>query len=142
MDKVLFQEYPDGQRRQMLEDNCDKVEELGYMKPFSSDQLLAMKDRLSEVSITINDIEVEKKAQVALYKAQIKPLAEERRTLLDNIRNRAEHVKENCFKFVDQEAGEVGYYSADGVLIESRPIRQDERQKTIMSLGRKTGTDN
>lgn len=126
----------------MLEDNCDKVEELGYMKPFSSDQLLAMKDRLSEVSITINDIEVEKKAQVALYKAQIKPLAEERRTLLDNIRNRAEHVKENCFKFVDQEAGEVGYYSADGVLIESRPIRQDERQKTIMSLGRKTGTDN
>lgn len=126
----------------MLEDNCDKVEELGYMKPFSSDQLLAMKDRLSEVSITINDIEVEKKAQVALYKAQIKPLSEERRTLLDNIRNRAEHVKENCFKFVDQEAGEVGYYSADGVLIESRPIRQDERQKTIMSLGRKTGTDN
>ena len=126
----------------MLEDNCDKVEELGYMKPFSSDQLLAMKDRLSEVSITINDIEVEKKAQVALYKAQIKPLAEERRTLLDNIRNRAEHVKENCFKFVDQEAGEVGYYSSDGVLIESRPIRQDERQKTIMSLGRKTGTDN
>lgn len=126
----------------MLEDNCDKVEELGYMKPFSSDQLLAMKDRLSEVSITINDIEVEKKAQVALYKAQIKPLSEERRTLLDNIRNRAEHVKENCFKFVDQEAGEVGYYSADGILIESRPIRQDERQKTIMSLGRKTGTDN
>lgn len=142
MDKVLFQEYADGQRRQMLEDNCDKVEELGYMKPFSRDQLLAMKDRLSEVSITINDIEVEKKSQVALYKAQIKPLAEERRTLLDNIRNRAEHVKENCFKFVDQEAGEVGYYSADGVLIESRPIRQDERQQTIMSLGRKTGTDN
>lgn len=112
------------------------------MKPFSRDQLLAMKDRLSEVSITINDIEVEKKSQVALYKAQIKPLVEERRTLLDNIRNRAEHVKENCFKFVDQEAGEVGYYSADGVLIESRPIRQDERQQTIMSLGRKTGTDN
>ena len=103
----------------MLEDNCDRIEEVGYMKPFTGEQLLEMKDRLSDLSIEINDIEIEK-----------------------NIRNKAEHTKEKCFKFVDQEAGYVGYYSKDGFLVESRPIRQDERQKTIMSLGRKTGTDN
>ena len=124
----------------MLEDNCDRIEEVGYMKPFTGEQLLEMKDRLSDLSIEINDIEIEKKASAELFKAQLKPLTEERGKLLDNIRNKAEHTKEKCFKFVDQEAGYVGYYSKDGFLVESRPIRQDERQKTIMSLGRETGT--
>ena len=142
MDKALFQEYPEDVRRQMLEDNCDRIEEVGYMKPFTGEQLLEMKDRLSDLSIEINDIEIEKKASAELFKAQLKPLTEEPGKLLDNIRNKAEHTKEKCFKFVDQEAGYVGYYSKDGFLVESRPIRQDERQKTIMSLGRKTGTDN
>lgn len=140
MDKTLFQEYPENVRRQMLEDNCDKIEEVGYMKPFSPDQLLDMKDRLSNVSIEINDIECEKKAQNDIFKAQLKPLAEERSKLLGNIRNKAEHVKGECYKFVDQEAGEVGYYSPEGFLIESRPIRQEERQMTIHSIGR-TGTN-
>lgn len=125
----------------MLEDNCDKIEEVGYMKPFTPDQLLDMKDKLSNVSIEINDIECEKKAQNEIFKAQLKPLAEERSKLLGNIRNKAEHVKGECFKFVDQEAGEVGYYSPEGFLIESRPIRQEERQMTIHSIGR-TGTNN
>lgn len=140
MDKTLFQDYPENVRRQMLEDNCDKIEEVGYMKPFSPDQLLDMKDRLSNVSIEINDIECEKKAQNDIFKAQLKPLAEERSKLLGNIRNKAEHVKGECYKFVDQEAGEVGYYSPEGFLIESRPIRQEERQMTIHSIGR-TGTN-
>ena len=125
----------------MLEDNCDKIEEVGYMKPFTPDQLLGMKDKLSNVSIEINDIECEKKAQNEIFKAQLKPLVEERGKLLGNIRNKAEHVKGECFKFVDQEAGEVGYYTPEGFLIESRPIRQEERQMTIHSIGR-TGTNN
>ena len=39
MDKALFQEYPEDVRRQMLEDNCDRIEEVGYMKPFTGEQL-------------------------------------------------------------------------------------------------------
>lgn len=125
----------------MLEDNCDKVEEISYMRPFSHDELSEKKDRLSDVSIEINEVEVAKKAQNEVFKAQLKPLAEERRQLLDDIKNKAERIKGECYKFVDQEAGEVGYYSPEGVLIESRPIRQDERQMTIHSIGR-TGTNN
>lgn len=78
MDKALFQEYPEDVRRQMLEDNCDRIEEVGYMKPFTGEQLLEMKDRLSDLSIEINDIEIEKKASAELFKAQLKPLTEER----------------------------------------------------------------
>lgn len=126
----------------MLADNCDKLEEVGYMKTFTAEQLLEMKDRLSDVSIEINEIEVEKKAQNEIYKSQVKPLADERGKILDCIKNKAEHVKEKCYKFVDQNAGEVGYYTNDGVLVYSRPIMQDERQLTIHTLSRKTGTNN
>ena len=37
-----------------------------------------MKDRLSDLSIEINDIEIEKKASAELFKTQLKPLTEER----------------------------------------------------------------
>ena len=128
MDKALFQEYPEDVRRQMLEDNCDRIEEVGYMKPFTGEQLLEMKDRLSDLSIEINDIEIEKKASAELFKAQLKPLTEERGKLLDNIRNKAEHTKEKCFKFVDQEAGYVGYYSKDSSLNHGPSVKTNARR--------------
>lgn len=64
MEKALFQDYPEKQRRSMLEDNADKVEEIGYMKPFTPEEMEGMKDDLSKVVIGINDIEEEKKSKM------------------------------------------------------------------------------
>lgn len=125
----------------MLSDNCDKIEEVDHMRSFSAERLVEMKERLSDVSIEISDVEQEKKAQNEIFKTQAKPLIEEKKKLLSGIKNKAEQVKEKCFKFVDQNAGEVGYYTNDGILVYSRPIMQDERQMTIHTLSRKTGTN-
>ena len=46
----------------MLSDNADSMEEVGYMKDFTPDEMEVMKDRLSKIVIDINDIEEEKKA--------------------------------------------------------------------------------
>lgn len=54
---------------------------------------------------------------------------------------KSEYVNELCFKFIDPQTKEVGYYNADGDLIESRPAFADELQGTIFQLNR-TGTDN
>ena len=140
--KTLGKEYPEGmQRKAFLTDNCDVVVEKSYMKPFSSGELQGMKEELSETSIEINDIEIEKKEVAAQFKNRMKPLTERKGELLDNIKKKAKYVKEECFKFVDNETRTVEFYNADGDMIESRPANPDELQSTIFSINRKTGTN-
>lgn len=140
MEKMIFQEYSESQREQMLADNADRVEEVGYMKPFSTEELDTMKDDLSKVVININEVEEEKKAVNQDFKLRLKPLAEDKQKLLNNIKNKSEYVTEDCFKMIDHEEEMVGYYNSLGMLIEARPIRQEERQRTIFNILR-TGTN-
>lgn len=141
MQKQLGKEYSNAiEREAFLKDNCDKVEEKGYMKPYTPEELQGHKENLANVSIAMEEIEAEKKANAEYYKGKLKPLVEKRKQMISNIKAKAEYVKEICFMFVDQDTKEVGYYNADGDLIESRPATADELQPTIFSMARKSGT--
>ena len=94
-------------------DNCDKVEDKGYMKRFTPEQLSQMKEELSETAIKINDIEERKKEVMAEFKEKLDPLTKEKQRILTGLKNKAEHVTEQCYKFVDMETREVGYYNQD-----------------------------
>lgn len=142
MEKSIGKEYQNAaMRERYLKDNCDKVEIKGYMKPYSPEELQGHKERLANVSIEISDIEAEKRMSDAHYKGLLKPLVEQCAQMVSNIKAKAEYVKENCCKFIDQEAKETGYYNADGDLVECRPATADELQPTIFSIARNTGTD-
>ena len=148
MEKTLGKEYTSASKRKAyLCDNCDSVVEKRYMKPFAPGKMQEMKERLAEASIEIGELEEAKKASAAAFNTELKPLLDERSELLGNIKHKAENVKEECFKFVDQEEKMVGFYNCDGDLIESRPANPDELQMTIQQSFRnlpadKTGTDN
>ena len=134
-------------REAFLKDNCDKVEEKGYMKPYTPDELQQRKEELANASIEIAEIEQEAKEAAAHYKGKLKPLKETRARMVGDIKSKSEYVKELCYKFVDQEARETGYYNKEGDLIESRPATADELQTTLFGVIRnqesqKTGTDN
>lgn len=134
-------------RESFLKDNCDKVEEKGYMKPYTPEELQQRKEELANASIEIAEIEQEAKEAAAHYKGKLKPLKEIRARMVGDIKSKSEYVKELCYKFVDQEARETGYYNKEGDLIESRPATADELQTTLFGVIRnqesqKTGTDN
>lgn len=141
MDKFLGKEYPEGETRiRFLKDNCDKVVEKGYSKRFTPEQIATMKSSLSDVSIAINDKEVEKKAFNDQIKAVLKPLLEEKKDILAKLKNKAEFVTEQCFKFVDKEERITAFYNGEGDLIDFRPCNPDELQGTIFQISRNTGT--
>jgi hypothetical protein len=141
MEKQLGKEYPVTQRVQFLKDNCDKVEKKTYMRRFTPDELRQKKDQLAEASITLSEIDDEKKEILQDIKTRQEPLKSEKKILLSNIKHKAEEVKEECYKFIDQENSEVGFYNSEGDLIEQRPAYPDERQGTIFQISR-TGTEN
>ena len=64
------------ERINYLNDNCDKVEEKGYMKKYTPEEIQAMKEELAETSIKINDLATEKKNFMANLKIRMNPLAE------------------------------------------------------------------
>lgn len=98
------------------------------------------KETLAEVSITINDVELEKKEAMESFKERLKPLNEEN---LDHIKRGSEFVEnEECAKILYHEEKMAGFYNKLGELVYSRPIMPQEMQKTVFSINRKTGTDN
>lgn len=144
MKRELGKDIPQGeQRKQFLADNADKVEKKEYMRHFTPEELLKKKEELSETCISINDIEDELKAVKQEYAEKLKPLVALKKQALEDLKKKAELVEEDCYKFIDEESREVGYYNQNGDLIESRPAYSEEIQKTIFSvLRKKTGTDN
>ena len=142
MEKYLGKDYANAaQREAFLKDNCEKVENKGYMKPFTPEQLQGHKENLAELSMQIEEVENEKKEAARHFKLALDPLLAQRREMVSNIRQKAQYVNELCYKFVDREEKQTGYYNADGDLIELRPATADELQPTLFYL-QKTGTNN
>lgn len=89
MQRELGKDLIDPQERtRFLSDNCDAVEQKGYMKRFTPDQLLKMKEDLSELAININDIELQKKETVKEFSDTLKPLIEEKKEILKGLKNK------------------------------------------------------
>lgn len=147
MDKELFKDLPPIQRASTLKDNCDGVEEKGYMKPYTTEQLQGHKESLANVSIQIAELEAKKKESDEYYKGQLKPLKEQRAQMVSNIRAKAEYTTEQCYRFTDQQERMTGFYNEDGDLIECRPATADELQPILFrpNFGNNeapTGTNN
>lgn len=139
MEKHILQNTDPKDRLLTLEASADKVEEISYTKPFTPEQILVFKDKLSTTMIEFSAIEDELKEVKEGYKMKMDPLRSETKGLLKNIKNKAEFVKERCFLMI--EGNEAGYYNAEGVLVYSRPLLPGERQKTIFSVTREGTND-
>ena len=135
------------QREQFIKDNADGVENKGYMKAYTPEQLQGHKEKLANVSIEIAEIEAELKEVQAEYKGRLKPLKEARANMVSDIKAKAEYVHEPCYRFTDQEAKVTEFYNKEGDLVEERPATADEMQPTLFAVrgfnqADKTGTNN
>lgn len=141
MDKVLGQEYEGKARIDFLRDNCDAVEDLGYTKQLPNEEIEALKDRLVENNIQLRDVRADKKAANKEFNDQIKQLEESNDEVTGKLKAKSEFVTEACFKFVDTETREVGFYNREGLLVYCRPGRPEEMQKSMFSPVLRTGTE-
>lgn len=143
MEKLLGQEYDLADRIAFLSDNSEKKEELNYNKPLTNDELDSLKDDLAMNSIKLNDIEEEKKDVDKGYKEKIDVLKTAIKDAADKIKYKSVNVNEECFKLVDEENKEIGYYNHEGVLVYSRPARSGEIQGNLFKTikGGKNGTE-
>lgn len=140
----MFPNEPVAERRQLLRDNCDQIEQRSFTRSFNQDEVNGRRAELEQVSIQISELEDELAQVRADIKGRIKPMIERRGKILDELKSRGEWVTADTYKFVDVEEGVAAYYSEDGYKIEERPITPEERQRNIIQATRflrGTGTD-
>lgn len=132
MQKVLGQNINDlDARKQFLLDNADGVVEMSYSKSFDADELAKKKTELAEKSIKINDLNEAIKDYKEKVGLELKPLKEEVKILLGDIKAKSRIVTEKCYKIVDEDERMACFYNAEGVLVSSRPATKEELSPTI-----------
>jgi len=143
MDKQMLQKEPVENREQILRDSCEKIEELQYHKQFTIEQLQEKKEKLSQQMVDLTNLENELELIKKDFKEKIKPIKQTISVLIEQINHQTEMVKEECFKFIDHDEKEVGFYNARGELVKQRPMLPDERQTSIFSINNEsqTGTE-
>ena len=136
MKETMLMDLPVGERAQVLKDSCDQIVERHYTRKFDQNERNLKREQLADVSIQISEISNELRDVRAEFKARLKPLEENKNNLLEEIKAGGEFVKGECYKFIDNDEGKVGYYTPEGYLLEERDMRPDEKQRSIFQLNR------
>lgn len=141
MQKELFKDLEPKQRVQALEDNCHKVEQMGYLKRFSNEELSEIKTSLSELLIKLDDLESEKTELMKEFTEKLKPVKTELKEMLSCVKKRSMWVDDaTCFKFLDEDDRRAYFYNEHGDLVDERPLRPEEYQRSIFPI-KKEGTN-
>ena len=106
----MLADTPMEQREQILRDSCDQIVERSYTRKFSGAELAQKRTEYCDVAERVGGLTQELAEVTADIKGKIKPLKERMGGLLDEIKARGEFVRGDCFKFVDQDEGKVGFY--------------------------------
>ena len=129
----MYQDYPEAERRQIMNDSCDVVEDhFHFTRPLSEREIVNRKDVLAQKSIELNDIEREKKDAMAAFEARMKPLRIDIAIVRDEIKTRHVEATEQAYVFHDQLSGYALYYDQRGNQVMRRLLTPKEMQTTTM----------
>lgn len=134
MERFLHQDYQPEERKRILSDSADFVEEgMKYTRTLSENELTIEREQLAEVSIKRSEIEDEKKEAVKEFKMKLDPLNDQISEHLQKIKTRQEEITGDLYAFKDYDQGQVYFYDEKGEMVFSRRLRANEGQKTVMS---------
>lgn len=129
----IFQDKTPDERYDMLEATADKRELFTYERQFSNQEIDLFRERLGDLMIDIDKIDTEKAKVTKDFNEKLKPLKKELKELVDNIRFRGHMIEDIVYKYIDHDLNKVNYYTKEGILVNTRPLKFDEQQRSIMS---------
>jgi hypothetical protein len=134
--KLFMPDLPEADRLRVLQTNADKIEETTYQKPLTEDELNMRREILTDNSIRLGDLEEAKKTATRVFKDQIDPLKAANKDLLLELRTKQAKVEGKLYMMANHEDGMMETYDEQGILIESRRLRPEEKQQNIFSLSK------
>lgn len=128
MDINKLKDLSNEERQMVFESEAIGQEEASYMKPLSAEELAAERQRFADLAIQKAEIDDEFDKVKEDFKAKLKPLQLQISEALGNIKARGIWSKGLCYKIADYDNKLIHIVDDDGLLINSRMMRPDERQ--------------
>lgn len=133
------------ENRTFMESNADEiVEGYEYTRQLSDEEIENERVEFANVSIKIEQLAEEKARLLAEINEKIKAETAKAKKSLGLIRRGRMDVIETVYLVKDENEGNIGTYTMNGVLISERKMRGTERQKTLFTrdnIGYKDGTN-
>lgn len=114
--------------KEFLHSNATSIEEGTYFKNFNEQERQVTQGEFSDLSLNLLRKERELEEIKAKFKAEIKPMKQERDELLSQISHNGEHLEGKLYLFDNQETGMMESYNEMGELISTRRLKPEERQ--------------
>lgn len=138
----MFQEIENiAEREAALEANCVRQEVFPVKKIFTEEEVNEMRRNYTQNAVEMNKQLEELERKKTEIKAKYKPLLEENKYLLSNIRTGFQEHDQQVYLFDFQEDGQMGYYDGNGELVYSRKLMPNEKQLNVISMAQRTGTE-
>jgi hypothetical protein len=134
MGKIFMPEIAPSERRLLLEQNADNIEETTYLKPLTPDEMDIRREELTENAIKLSELEDEKKEIVKRYKDQMDPLISLNKLLLSDLKTKQAKVQGTLYHMANHEESMMETYDESGECISTRRLRPDEKQGKIFPL--------
>lgn len=134
MSKIFMPEVSPDDRKRLLQQNADSIQDTEYLKALSPEELDIKREQLTENAIKFSELEDEKKEVMREFKEKMDPLSRANKELLTEIKTRQSKVNGILYHMANHEEGMMETYDEGGELVASRRLRPDEKRQTIFSL--------
>lgn len=117
--------------KEFLHSNAAQIDEGQYFKTFNEQERIVAQAEYSDLSLKLLRKEQELEEIKAKFKAEIKPMKNEKDMLLAQISHNGEHIEGRLYLFDNQETGMMESYNELGELISTRRLKPEERQMRL-----------
>ena len=133
MSKHLFQDIPVAERLRYLQDNAYRVEpKYSYLRELDENEIRERQDQLSQNLIAMDRADQVLKEAKEVFNAETKPLKEQNKQYLQEIRVRGEEIVGEVFLMKDEAGETMSVYSPQGKHLFTRGLLPEERQFSIV----------
>lgn len=128
----IFKDQSEESRLQLFRDNCFSEDVRTFLEPFTEDEKIDLKDDLASSNIKLARIRTKFDTVKAEYKGQIDPLKKDIAQTVSMLSSGHKEVTKRIFLMQDHENDKMITYDEDGNFVESRRLKPEERQMTIV----------
>ena len=125
------------EKAEFLKSNATNIKEGIYFKRYTQQEIEEKKDQLVDACIEVDHKEIEFADVKATYNESIKHSKALRTALTTCIQQRGESANGHIYEFADQDSGYMVSFDIQGMEIDRRKLRPEERQINIFQLNTK-----
>ena len=111
-----------------------RTETASYRRHLSEEEITDLRADLSGLAIAIRREQSDLKEIAAGYQSRIKELKKDLNRKMDAVEHAYETLTGELTLVDDQDGGMMYYYNEEGVLVDSRRLRNDERQMRLYPM--------